>query len=280
MVRPAMTTNTLICIPSRLGSTRLPRKPLLNIHGRPLVAHVMDRAAQCGRAARVVVATDAPEIAAVVKANGGQAVMTDPALPSGTDRVAAVAQQDATLADDDVVVNFQGDQPLLPGTAIGALLDVFADRAVEMATLVCPLPQEDLNNPNVVKVVATQHLDALYFSRATIPFVREPARANEARFAAHVGVYAYRKRTLLRLAGTPPCHLEQAEALEQLRALWLGIRIRCVVMQTPAPFEINTPEDHARAEAVFARAGGDGVRAYELMTADAAARPTVAFVGG
>ncbi len=270
---------TLICIPSRLGSTRLARKPLLHIHGRPLVAHVMDRAAECGKAVRVVVATDAPEIEAVVKAHGGTAVMTDPALPSGTDRVAAVARMDATLRDEDVVVNFQGDQPLLPGSAIGALLEAFGDPRVDMATIICPLPLEDLHNANVVKVVTNQHLDALYFSRATIPFVRDPHRAAGARFAAHVGVYAYRKRTLLTLAATAPCHLEEAEALEQLRALWMGVTIRCVPMRTPAPFEINTPEDHARAEALFARAGGDGAAAYALLASDASPRPTVPFIG-
>jgi len=269
----------LICIPSRLGSTRLPRKPLLNIHGRPLVAHVMDRARECSHAARVAVATDSDEIAAVVRAQGGEAVMTDAALPSGTDRVAAVARMDRSVADDDVVVNFQGDQPLLPGRALSLLLDVFADRAVEMATLICPLPSEELHNPKTVKVVTTAASDALYFSRASIPFVREPQRAAEARWASHIGVYAYRKRTLLRLADTPPCALEQAEALEQLRALWLGISIRCVRLPTPAPFEINTPEDHARAEALFARAGGDGRKAYQLICDDTGNRPTQPFVG-
>jgi 3-deoxy-manno-octulosonate cytidylyltransferase (CMP-KDO synthetase) len=268
----------LICIPSRLGSTRLPRKPLLNIHGRPLVAHVMDRAAECRHAARVVVATDSDEIAAVVKGQGGEAVMTDAALPSGTDRVAAVARTDRSVADDDVVVNFQGDQPLLPGSALTRLLDVFSDKSVEMATLVCPLPSEDLNNPNAVKVVTNAAGNALYFSRASIPFVREPQRALEARWASHIGVYAYRKRTLLKLADTPPCALEQAEALEQLRALWLGISIRCVKLPTPAPFEINTPEDHARAEALFARAGGSGVNAYELICSDVGSRPTQPFL--
>src|SRR5690349_3785030 len=123
---PAM--RVLICIPSRLGSTRLPRKPLLPIAGRPLVAHVLERAREAASGARVVVATDSDEIAAAVKSNGGESVMTDSALPSGTDRVAAVAAQDASLADDDVVVNFQGDQPLLPGHALKDLIDAMQSR--------------------------------------------------------------------------------------------------------------------------------------------------------
>ncbi|MBI5495615.1 MAG: 3-deoxy-manno-octulosonate cytidylyltransferase [Deltaproteobacteria bacterium] len=269
----------LICIPSRLGSTRLPRKPLLPIHGRALVLHVLDRARECRHPARMCVATDSDEIARVVHAGGGEAVLTDSALPSGTDRVAAVARADASLADDDVVLNFQGDQPLLPGHALTRLLEVFADRAVDIATLICPLPREDLHNPNTVKVVTGRDGNALYFSRATIPHARDNERAAQARYAAHIGVYAYRKRALATLAATPPCALEETEALEQLRALWLGFRIRCVALPTPAPFEINTPEDHARAEALFARAGGDGARAYELLCTDAGARPVLPFTG-
>jgi len=268
----------LICIPSRLGSTRLPHKPLLPIAGKPLVAHVVERARECQRQARVVVATDSDEIAQACRAHSATYVMTDPALPSGTDRVAAVAAMDGSLGPEDVVVNFQGDQPLLPGAALDGLIDAFTDPRVEMATLVCPLPRDELNNPNSVKVVVNQRLDALYFSRAAIPFTRDPAHAELTRYASHVGVYAYRKRTLTALAATPPCPLEQAEMLEQLRALWLGIAIRVVPMHTPAPFEINTPEDHARAEALLQRAGGNGLRAYQLLTQDAHQRPVHPFI--
>lgn len=264
----------LVCIPSRLGSTRLPRKPLLDICGRPLVAHVAERARDCRSASRVVVATDAAEIAQAARACGVEAAMTGSALPSGTDRVAAVAHLDTSLTDDDVVVNFQGDQPLLPGAALDALVAAFADPGIDMATLVCPLPHEDLHNPAVAKVACDRQGRALYFSRSPIPFVREPAQARDVPYAAHVGVYAYRRRTLLTLAGTPPCPLEQAEMLEQLRALWLGIRIRCVPLLTPAPFEINTPADLERAQALWARAGGDGKRAYELLCQETNQRPS------
>ncbi|MEW5850966.1 MAG: 3-deoxy-manno-octulosonate cytidylyltransferase [Myxococcota bacterium] len=270
----------LICIPSRLGSTRLPRKPLLPIAGKPLVAHVAERARECQRAARIVVATDSTEIAEAARGCGVEVAMTDSALPSGTDRVAAVARDDGALKDDDVVVNFQGDQPLLPGAALEGLIDVFTDGRVEMATLVSPLPVDDLHVPHTVKVVADRDRNALYFSRAAIPFVRDADAADQAEFASHIGVYAYRRRTLLTLAATPPCPLEKAEMLEQLRALWLGIRIRCVPLTTPAPFEINTPEDHARAEALFARAGGSGAKAYALLTAEGQERPTRRFWGG
>jgi 3-deoxy-manno-octulosonate cytidylyltransferase (CMP-KDO synthetase) len=268
----------LVCIPSRLGSTRLPRKPLLPIAGRPLVAHVVDRARECQGAHRVVVATDSEEIRREVEACGAEVVMTDSALPSGTDRVADVARRDPAVGEDDVVVNLQGDQPLLPGAALDGLVCAFTDPATEMATLVAPLPVEDLENPAVAKVVVDQQMRALYFSRAPIPFVRDAERGPFSPFAAHVGVYAYRKRTLLLLAATPPCPLEQAESLEQLRALWLGLRIRCVPLAGPAPFEINTPADLERAEALWARAGGDGRRAYAMLVGDATARPCKPFL--
>lgn len=267
----------LFVVPSRLGSTRLPRKPLLPIHGRPLVAHVLERAREATNG-RVVVATDAAEIEAAVSAAGGECVMTDSALPSGTDRVAAVARMDGSLGPDDLVVNFQGDQPLLPGRALAALVSAMAsDPGSDMGTLICPLPRDELNNSNTVKVVTDAAGRALYFSRATIPHVRDAAAAPSTAYAAHVGVYAYRKRALLRLADTAPCALEQAEMLEQLRALWLGIRIRTVPLRSLAPFEINTPEDHARAEALWARAGGDGARAYELWCRDAQDRAMCPF---
>lgn len=264
----------LVCIPSRLGSTRLPRKPLLEIAGRPLVVHVVERAKECRSATRVVVATDSAEIESAARAQGVEVAMTDSALPSGTDRVAAVARTDASVRDEDVVVNFQGDQPLLPGSALESLVKVFDDPAVDMATLVCPLPHEDLTNPAVVKVTWDKDGNALYFSRSTIPHVRDPDKVSDVPYAAHVGVYAYRRRVLLKLASTPPCALEHAESLEQLRALWLGIRIRCVPLRTPAPFEINTPQDLDRAQALWKQAGGDGRKAYALLCEQTSSRPS------
>jgi 3-deoxy-manno-octulosonate cytidylyltransferase (CMP-KDO synthetase) len=268
----------LFVIPSRLGSTRLPQKPLLPIHGKPLVAHVLERAREATGAPQVVVATDSTQIAAAVESAGGRVVMTDPALPSGTDRVAAVARLDPTLADDDLVVNFQGDQPLLPGQALAALVSRMQRQPdCPMGTLVCPLPADELTQPSVAKVVCSRDGYALYFSRASIPFVRDPQDAGAVPYAAHVGVYAYRKRALLQLADTPPCPLERAEMLEQLRALWLGMRILTVPLRSLAPFEINTPEDHARAQALWARANGDGAQAYRLWCQDAAHRTMCPF---
>ena len=266
----------LVCIPSRLGSTRLPGKPLLPIAGRPLVAHVVERARESGLDARVVVATDNAEIARAAADAGAQVVMTDPALPSGTDRVAVVAAADPTLGNHDVVINFQGDQPLLPGQALADLAAVFADPAVHMATLVCPLPADQLNNPHAVKVVLAADHNALYFSRAAIPHVRD-AGGPPPRCASHVGVYAYRKATLARLAQSPVCDLEQAEGLEQLRALHLGVPIRCVALSGVAPLEINTPQDLQQAQALWDRAGGQGAKAYQLWCQDAADRPTLPF---
>jgi 3-deoxy-manno-octulosonate cytidylyltransferase (CMP-KDO synthetase) len=240
---------------------------------------VVDRAHECSAAARVVVATDSQLIAEAARAAGAEAVMTDAHLPSGTDRVAAVARADPTLAPDDVILNFQGDQPLLPGSALQGLLDSFQDGCVDMATLICPLPEEDLHNPNTVKVVCDGMGHALYFSRAAIPHARNASPAHPAAYAAHVGVYAYRKRVLLRLADSPPCALEETEVLEQLRALHLGVRIQCVPLHAPAPFEINTPEDLSRAEELWARAGGSGRGAWDLLCREAGARKRLPFSG-
>jgi len=217
---------TAIVIPARYASTRLPGKPLLRETGKYLIQHVYERACEAKRASQVVVATDDPRIEAAVRAFGGNVVMTRRDHPCGTDRVAEVASQ----LDADVIVNLQGDEPLIDPDALDLLPDLLAqDPNADLATLAVPLRcKEQWQNPNCVKVVCDTRGRALYFSRSPIPFVRdgEPTFAGQpAQFLQHLGLYAYRKPVLFRLAASPPEPLEELERLEQLRALALGYRI-------------------------------------------------------
>lgn len=244
MTRPARDPgepSVLVVIPARYGAQRLPGKPLLARTGKPLVQHVWEAVRGAACAPRVIVATDDPRIVEAVHAFGGEAVLTSPTHPSGTDRVAEVAR----LVPADVVVNWQGDEPELPGTACDALVALFDDPAVQMATLAAPCePPGALTNPAVVKVVTAANGDALYFSRAPIPHRRDrvpPAGAAAPR--RHVGVYGFRREALFRFAALPPAPLELAERLEQLRALHHGLAIR--VGESPHPGGgIDTPEDY------------------------------------
>ncbi|MGZ6081331.1 MAG: 3-deoxy-manno-octulosonate cytidylyltransferase [Myxococcaceae bacterium] len=232
-------------IPARWGSTRFPGKPLAVLAGRPLIIHVLEACRASGAFSEVLVATDDGRIAAAVADAGGTVERTAAHHASGTDRVAEVA---ARLPPGfEVVVNVQGDEPLVHPEALRALAGVFEDRTVEMATLVRPLRPEERSNPNVVKAVLDVRSDALYFSRADLPFARAEAPAER---WAHLGLYGYRRGTLLRLATLAPTPLERAESLEQLRALEHGIRIRCVPT-THVSVGVDTPEDLARAEAVL-----------------------------
>ena len=233
-------------IPARWGSTRFPGKPLVRLAGRPLVVHVLDACRHSGAFSDVRVATDDDRIAAAVSEVGGTVDRTAPHHPSGTDRVAEVAAR--LPSGVEVVVNVQGDEPLIHPEALRALAAAFEDPGVEMATLVCPLREAERDNPNVVKAVVDLRSDALYFSRADVPFSRDGSPIVR---WAHQGLYGYRRGTLLRLASLAPTPLERAEALEQLRALENGIRIRCVPT-THASVGIDTPEDLARAEALLA----------------------------
>jgi len=238
----------LAIIPARWGSTRFPGKPLAPLAGRPLIQHVVEAARASRAFERVLVATDDDRIAEAVAGFGGEVERTSPAHRSGTDRVAEVAARLPPEAPE-VVVNLQGDEPLVHPDALRLLVEAFTDVRVEMATLVRPLedPAERLS-PHVVKVVPDARGDALYFSRMDIPFDRGGGRV--ARFA-HVGLYGYRRPTLLRLAQLPPGTLELAESLEQLRALEHGIRIRCLRTEA-ASIGVDTPADLARAEAELA----------------------------
>ncbi len=242
----------LAVIPARWGSTRFPGKPLAMLAGRPLVQHVVEAALRSGAFERVVVATDDERIAEAVSRFGGDVERTSAAHRSGTDRVAEVVARLPQEAPD-VVVNLQGDEPLLDAASLRRLVHVFTDVRVAMATLVRPLEEAtERLSPHVVKVVPDIRGDALYFSRADIPFDRDGMRVP--RFA-HVGLYGYRRATLVRLAQLPPGTLEQAESLEQLRALEHGIRIRCVVTEHRS-IGVDTPGDLARAEALLAARRG------------------------
>jgi 3-deoxy-manno-octulosonate cytidylyltransferase (CMP-KDO synthetase) len=235
-------------VPARFQSTRLPGKALADIAGRPMIEHVYRRAAAATTVTRVIVATDDQRIATAVAAFGGEAVMTSPSHQSGTDRLAEVA---ASL-DCDIVVNVQGDEPVLPPETIDAAVEpLLADPALEMSTLrrriVDPAEHQD---PNLTKVVVDQNGYAMYFSRAPIPFTRPGQPAAPA--WAHIGLYVYRRDTLLRVAALPPTANERAEALEQLRALEHGIRIKAV-KTAYASIGVDTPDDLARVRALLAQ---------------------------
>ena len=246
-----------VVIPARYASTRLPGKPLLDIGGRPMIQRVVERACASG-AEEVLVATDDARIAAAVHDPRDPArqivVMTDPDLPSGTDRVAAVAAVRG-WADDTVVVNVQGDEPFLPGILVDQAAGLLAgDPSAGIATLAAPIGSiEEFLDPNVVKVVAGQGGAALYFSRAPIPWSRDGAPAglaSQREYAGalrHVGLYAYRVGTLRRITQLGPSALEQRERLEQLRALENGVRILVgLCLEDPAP-GVDTAADLERA---------------------------------
>ncbi|MGQ0544058.1 MAG: 3-deoxy-manno-octulosonate cytidylyltransferase [Betaproteobacteria bacterium] len=226
-----------VIIPARYASTRFPGKALAELGGKPMVVRVCERAAASG-AAGVHVATDDERIASAVRAAGYSALATRADHASGTDRVAEAARA-LGLADDALVVNLQGDEPLMaPGLIAQVAAALEADREAAMATASHPL-ETDLANPNVVKVVLDARHRALYFSRAQIPHPREAG----GRWFRHAGIYAYRVKFLLSFAGLQPSPLEKAEALEQLRALWHGHRIAVVVSAEAIPPGVDTPED-------------------------------------
>ncbi|RJS17393.1 3-deoxy-manno-octulosonate cytidylyltransferase [Corallococcus sp. H22C18031201] len=242
-------SRTVAVIPARYASTRFPGKPLTRIAGVPMIEHVWNRCREANAFDEVYVATDDARIRDVVAGFGGHAVMTSPDCATGTDRVAEVARQHPAV---DVWVNVQGDEPLVDPAALKLLAGLFADDTVRMGTLVRPLEADEVDSPNVVKAVLSRSGDALYFSRAAIPFAREPG--TPASRLGHIGLYGYRRDVLLRLATLPPTPLEETEKLEQLRALEHGIPIRCarVTWRTVA---VDVPEDVARVEAVIRERG-------------------------
>jgi 3-deoxy-manno-octulosonate cytidylyltransferase (CMP-KDO synthetase) len=228
-----------VIIPARYASTRFPGKPLADIGGKPMVIHVCERAAQSGAAA-VHVATDDERIARAVRAHGHEALMTRADHPSGTDRVAEAALL-LGLRDDDIVVNVQGDEPLIASNLVLEVARTLHEKPDASVSSAChPIHDEaSLGNPNVVKVVLDAKGYALYFSRSRIPYPRE----ERAPCYRHAGIYAYRAGFLQRYAKLPPSPLEKVEALEQLRVLWHGHRIAVAVSETEIPPGVDTPQD-------------------------------------
>lgn len=249
-------------IPARFASSRLPGKPLLELAGKPMILHVVERAKQVKAIQHVIVATDDERIFAAVKEAGEEVWMTSPAHQTGTDRLAEVAAQ----LEADIIVNVQGDEPFIePSTIEAALQPLLDDPSIIMATTCEPLASAaDILNPNVVKVVTDQAGFALYFSRQPLPFPRAEVLAHGSlesalqsqpellrRYAKHTGLYVYRREFLLRFAELAPTPLERTEALEQLRALEHGYRIR-VVQATHHSIGIDTPDDLAKARKLLA----------------------------
>ncbi len=231
-------------IPARLHSTRLPRKVLRPIAGRPMVEWVWRAARSSGRMDPVVVATDTDEVAAACRERGIPVLMTSAACASGSDRVREVARQ----IDADIYVNIQGDEPTLTADFFPPLLDLFERAEVDVATLAVPCAPQEFANPNAVKVVTALDGRALYFSRAAIPFDRDAA--GFAGYRKHLGIYAYRRAALERFAALTPSPLEMVEKLEQLRLLENGIGI--YVADAPRDtIGVDTEEDLKRAEAVL-----------------------------
>jgi 3-deoxy-manno-octulosonate cytidylyltransferase (CMP-KDO synthetase) len=236
--------NTIIIIPSRMGSSRLPGKPLADIHGRPMVLHVLDRAREAALGPIAVACADA-EIAVAVQADGAVAVMTEPSLPRGSDRVQVALAELDPEGRYEVVINLQGDLPTIPAAYLRMALTPLADPQVDIATLVAPITTaEEAASPSVVKAACAFEggravAPALYFSRAPIP-------AGDGPRWHHIGVYAFRRQALARFVALPESPLEKRESLEQLRALEAGMRIACARVEH-APFGVDTFADLERA---------------------------------
>jgi 3-deoxy-manno-octulosonate cytidylyltransferase (CMP-KDO synthetase) len=241
---------TYAIIPSRFGSSRFPGKPLALIAGKPLVAWVVEAVGRARGFDEVLVATDDERIVRAVEEHGGKAVMTPSDLPSGTDRIACAARTylGGDFADDDILVNVQGDEPLIDPALVEELAEKLkSDARWSMATAVTPLRSAaDLAAKSVVKVVLDRDGGAMYFSRAPIPCDRDgEADLSSGLYVRHLGIYAYRGEFLKRYIAEPPCPLERIEKLEQLRALWMGARI-AVVTTGDEGVGVDTPEDAVR----------------------------------
>ncbi|QBR51181.1 3-deoxy-manno-octulosonate cytidylyltransferase [Erwinia sp. QL-Z3] len=241
-------------IPARFASTRLPGKPLVDIQGKPMVVHVMERALESG-ADRVIVATDNEQVARAVEAAGGEVCMTRADHHSGTERLAEVIDR-YQFADDTIIVNVQGDEPMIPPVIIRQVAENLAKSEAGMATLAVPIETaEEAFNPNAVKVVMDAKGYALYFSRATIPWDRERFATSREEigdtFLRHIGIYGYRAGFIRRYVSWEPSPLEHIELLEQLRVLWYGEKIPVAVAKAIPSVGVDTPEDLARVRAAM-----------------------------
>lgn len=237
-----------VVIPARLASTRLPKKALADLGGKPMVVRVAQRASQ-SNASQVIVATDASEIESACTVSGIQVVMTRDDHPSGTDRIAEVVTR-LQLNDDDLVVNVQGDEPLIPIELINQVaktLETKPNCAISTAAVAIS-DRSEINNPNAVKVVLNRMGEALYFSRLAIPFDRTHSSPV---YYRHVGIYAYRVHFLKKYSELTPSPLEQSESLEQLRALWHGFRIAVHITSESPSAGVDTPEDLERVRGFF-----------------------------
>jgi len=235
-------------VPARYAASRFPGKPLVPIAGRPLIQRVWEGTRQAKRISRVIVATDDERIAAACRTFGAEVAMTASTHPTGTDRIAEAAAG----IEADVVVNVQGDEPLIEGHVVDAAVAALEeDPAAPMSTVVHAADPEGLDDPNRVKVVLDRNGRALYFSRSRIPYPREPG----ARFWQHVGLYAYRRPFLLEFVRLPRTELERVEALEQLRALEHGYPIRAAVVEGCHSVPVDVPGDVARVETALREAG-------------------------
>lgn len=250
MTQTVTDLNPVILIPARLAATRLPNKPLADIHGQPMIVHVMQRALESGLG-RVIVACSEQAVHDAVTSAGGEAVMTEPDLPSGSDRILAALQQVDPQGQHRAVINVQGDLPTLDPALIGLAARLLHNPDVHIGTLGATITrEEEISNPNVVKAVAEIDFTAgekqgraLYFSRTTAPW-------GDGLLLHHIGLYAYQRDALERFVSSPPSVLERREKLEQLRALALGMRIEIALADT-VPLGVDTPADLDRARALL-----------------------------
>ncbi len=242
-----MSQNALVVIPARLASTRLPNKPLAEIAGAPMIVQVWRRAVEAG-IGPVLVAADSAAIAEAIHAEGGEALLTEPGLPSGSDRICAALSRFDPDRRFDVIVNLQGDLPTIEPASVRASLLPLQDEKVDIATLAALISrEEERNDPNVVKAVGAKlgptRMRALYFTRATAPW-------GEGALYHHIGLYAYRRAALERFVALPPSPLERREKLEQLRALEAGMRIDVEIVEA-VPLGVDTPHDLERARKIL-----------------------------
>lgn len=236
-----------VIIPARFASTRFPGKPLAPLSGKPMIQHVYERAKASKLASKVMVATDSPEIVEAVARFGGEAVLTSPDHASGTDRIAEAASR----LDCDIIVNVQGDEPLIAAEVIDAAIGLLSDERAAIGTMVTPIKKAaDITDPNVVKAVFDSEGFALYFSRSAIPYHRDSwtggaALSGGVRVYKHIGIYSYMRSALIKFTSLKPSVLEQTEKLEQLRALENGIRIKIGITEYES-IGVDTPEDLER----------------------------------
>lgn len=252
MKRKKTTDGIVVIIPARFGSTRFPGKPLIYLRGKPLILHVWERAKEISGVDRVIVATDDERIYRVVHDAGGEVEMTPVDLPSGSDRVGYVAKR----VKAEIIVNLQGDEPLIDTKAIENAISVLSSsRQLKVATLGYPLEKEEVwKDSNIVKVVTDEKNDALYFSRHPIPYYRDASFTPLHCLFQHLGVYVYRKKFLLQFLRWNPSSLEKTEKLEQLRILSKGHKIRVIPTHFPS-FGVDTPQDVIRVEEMLKNRG-------------------------